>query len=95
MSSRAASACCSTGSGIKKAGPEVTVLAVFNAHHDAVEFTLPESPDSCGWNWLMDTNDPDLPRQLFEFGAVYMVTGRSMLLFERVAPKKKTQPNGA
>ena len=41
-----------------------------------VEFTLPETPESAGWNRLMDTNDPDLPAQAFEFGKVYEVTGR-------------------
>jgi len=76
-------------SGIRKPGVDVTVLAVFNAHHDVVKFTLPRSPESSGWNRLMDTNDPDLPGQVFRFGTVYEVTGRSMLLFERAAPRKR------
>ena len=76
-------------SGLKKPGDDVTVLAVFNAHHDVVKFTLPETPESSGWNRLIDTNDPDLPGELFKFGAVYDVTGRSMLLFERAAANGK------
>jgi isoamylase len=76
-------------SGIKKPGVDVTVLAVFNAHHDIVKFTLPRSPQSSGWKRLMDTNDPGLPAQEFKFGVVYEVTDRSMLLFERVAAQKK------
>ncbi|HXZ18120.1 MAG TPA: glycogen debranching protein GlgX, partial [Roseiarcus sp.] len=77
-------------SGVKRPGADVTVLAVFNGHHDVVKFKLPRTPESSGWNRLMDTNDPDLPAQRFRFGAVYRVTGRSMLLFERaVAAKKK------
>ncbi len=70
--------------GLKRPGADASMLAIFNAHHDVVEFTLPATPESAGWNRLMDTNDPDLPAQAFEFGAVYEVTGRSMVLFERV-----------
>ncbi|HXZ17361.1 MAG TPA: glycogen debranching protein GlgX [Roseiarcus sp.] len=76
--------------GIKKPGHDVTVLAIFNAHHDVVAFTLPETPESAGWNRLMDTNDPELPGEAFEFGAIYEVTQRSMVLFERLTPAAKT-----
>ncbi len=76
-------------SGLRKPANDVTVLAVFNAHHDVVHFTLPRTPEASGWNRLMDTNDPDLPGRAFKFGAVYEVTGRSMLLFERVAAAAK------
>ncbi len=76
-------------SGVKKPGTDVTVLVVFNAHHDVVKFTLPRTPQSAGWSRLIDTNDPELPAQTFRFGAVYQVTGRSLLLFERLAPKAR------
>ena len=74
-------------SRVKKPVVGVTVLAIFNAHHDVVNFTLPRTPQSSGWNRLVDTSDPDLPAHIFRFGDVYEVTGRSMLLFERMAPK--------
>ncbi len=68
--------------GIKQRGSDATLLIVFNAHHDIVKFTLPEVPESKRWIRLIDTNLPggfDTPS--FEFGSVYEVTGRSLLLF--------------
>jgi glycogen operon protein len=68
--------------GIKQRGSDATLLIIFNAHHDVVKFTLPEVPEGKRWTRLIDTNLPggfDAPN--FEFGAVYDVTGRSLLLF--------------
>ena len=76
--------------GIKRRGGDVTLLIVFNAHHDVVKFVLPRCYDARGWNRLIDTNDPDLPEQEFEIGHVYEVTGRSLLLFERAAAVTKS-----
>jgi glycogen operon protein len=73
--------------GIRKRGGDATLLMVFNAHHDIVKFTLPPCFEGRGWVRLLDTNDPDLPSAEFKIGAVYDVTGRSLLLFER-APEK-------
>ena len=76
-------------SGIKQPGHDVTLLIAFNAHHDVVRFKLPRSAESSGWSRLIDTNDPELPPRRFRLGAVYEVTGRSLLLFERVPVKKR------
>jgi isoamylase len=68
--------------GIRKRGSDATLLLVFNAHHDVVEFVLPEVPEAQDWVGLIDTNQPgrtDAPR--FPFGHTYEVTGRSFLLF--------------
>ncbi len=81
-------------SGIKRRGEDGTLLIVFNAHHDLVKFALPECFDSSGWSRLFDTNDPSLPAEEFAFGAVYEVTGRSMLLFERVPSVKAGRDRG-
>ena len=70
--------------GIKKRGADTSLLIVFNAHHDIVEFTLPPSYEADGWVLLMDTSDPTLPAAPFEVGSVYPVAGRSLLLFERI-----------
>jgi isoamylase len=77
--------------GVKKRGADISLLIVFNAHHDVVEFTLPPCFEAAGWTLLIDTNDPGVPAARFEFGAVYAVTGRSLLLFERIpeTPQKK------
>jgi glycogen operon protein len=76
-------------SGIKQPGADVTLLIVFNAHHDVVKFKLPRSAETSGWNRLIDTNDPALAALKFRIGTVYEVTGRSMLLFERVPATKR------
>ena len=71
--------------GIHKRGGDATLLIVFNAHHDLVKFTLPPCFEARGWTRLLDANDPDSPETEFEIGAIYDVTGRSLLLFERAA----------
>ena len=85
-------------SGVKRRGEDGTLLIVFNAHHDLVRFALPSCVECSRWSRLFDTNDAALPEESFEIGAVYEVTGRSMLLFERVpgADKgAKTAPKAA
>jgi glycogen operon protein len=55
---------------------------VMNAHHDLVQFTLPEVNGGHRWLCLIDSNVPereDLPA--FENGYKYGATGRSLLLF--------------
>jgi len=68
--------------GIKRPASDATLLLVFNAHHDAVNFTLPDVPGPDVWTCLLDTNMPvreDLP--VFSAGDVYQVTAHSLLLF--------------
>jgi glycogen operon protein len=70
-------------SGIRQRGQEATVLIVFNAWQDVVEFKLPEATGGEAWALVADTNMPDLPEgDRFDFGHVYKVTARSLLLFE-------------
>jgi glycogen operon protein len=71
--------------GILRPGGDATALLVVNAHHDAVEFTLPEVPGGTVWRCLLDTNQPEHHElEAFETGAAYTVTGRSLLLFALV-----------
>ncbi|MFZ4405926.1 MAG: glycogen debranching protein GlgX [Paracraurococcus sp.] len=68
--------------GIRRPAADATLLQVLNAHHDVVEFELPEPPAGQRWLLLVDTNRPELEEpEPFEFGHPYMVTGRSLLLF--------------
>ncbi len=67
--------------GIKRRGSDATLLLIYNAHHDVVQFTLPAVADGHDWQGLLDTNQPDGPLGTFAFGHVYEVTGRSMLAF--------------
>ena len=70
--------------GIRQRGHDATMLIVFNAYHDMVSFTLPESGGGpTRWQRLIDTNlpiDEHLVATLSS-GDAYDVTGRSLLLF--------------
>ncbi|MET0987424.1 MAG: glycogen debranching protein GlgX [Steroidobacteraceae bacterium] len=72
--------------GIRQRGQDATILIVFNAYHDVVNFTLPgETPDA-RWLLLIDTNIPDHLAERhkvnFATGDTYEVTGRSLLVFQ-------------
>ena len=70
-------------SGIRRPGADATLLLIVNAHHDVVNFTLPEVPEGNHWNCLVDTNRPTLQgEEPIAFDTEFMVTGRSLLLFE-------------
>ncbi len=61
-----------------------TFLLVFNAHYDAVEFTLPACKDGEVWNRVIDTNDPEPAADVvLPIGKVFTVTGRSVVVFSR------------
>ena len=68
-------------SEIKKRASDATVLMFFNAYHDAVVFTLPETADQDRWVLLIDTGLP-FPKERMEFktGDEYIVTGRSLVV---------------
>jgi isoamylase len=70
--------------GVKQRGEDETLLVITNAHHDVVNFKLPEVAEGKHWTRLLDTNDPTLERADYRFGVVYEVTGRSLLLFQLV-----------
>ena len=70
--------------GIRRRGSDATVLIVLNAHHDLVQFTLPELRGACRWALEIDTNiTAPAEASVFGSGDVYGVTGRSLLLFAR------------
>ena len=85
--------------GIKRRGSDATMLLVYNAHHDVVNFTFPAVTDGLSWLGLIDTNRPDAQMAEFEFGHAYEVTGRSLLVFglanENVATRRLRQGLGA
>jgi isoamylase len=72
--------------GIRQRGQDATILIVFNAYHDVVNFKLPGETAEARWLLLIDTHLSD---QLAEHGKVnfatddvYAVTGRSLLVFQ-------------
>jgi len=69
--------------GIHRVGSDATLLLVMNAHQDAVNFTLPEVAQGSCWLNLLDTNRPDQRSPTrFDFNQEFVVTQRSLLLFE-------------
>lgn len=75
--------------GIRQRGQDATILVIFNAYHDMVSFTLPESAEPAQWQLLIDTNrsapwdGKPQSKHRFVSGDVYDVTGRSLLMFCR------------
>ncbi|MDN5850274.1 MAG: glycogen debranching protein GlgX [Nitrococcus sp.] len=61
---------------------ERTLLAVFNAHHAAVAFKLPDSEDGSHWHRLLNTNSSDITAQdvTHDSGEAIEIPGRSLLL---------------
>jgi isoamylase len=78
-------------SGIRRRGSDATLLLVYNAHFDVVDFTLPNVPDGKDWLALIDTNQPDGQLASFPFGHTYSVTGRSMVAFGLSAKDSTTR----
>jgi isoamylase len=70
--------------GIRQRGADATLLLVVNAHHDVVQFTLPECAGGDRWLLRIDTNLPEPASATLRTGDVYTVTGRSLLLLEHV-----------
>ena len=70
-------------SGIKRPAMDATALLVLNAHHDVVNFALPEVVGGNLWRCLLDTNNPDTgsSHESFQTGETYEITGRSLVLF--------------
>jgi isoamylase len=69
--------------GIRRSGSDATLLLILNAYHDVVNFTLPEVAQGKDWICLVDTNQPQSRLHThFPFGSEFVVTGRSLLLFE-------------
>jgi isoamylase len=69
--------------GIKQRAADATLLIVFNAHHDLVNFTLPGHAGDERWRLLVDTHvEEKLGKTAFAKGDVYGVTARSLLLFQ-------------
>jgi isoamylase len=69
-------------SGIRQRGKEATLLLIFNGQHGPIQFTLPEAVRALQWRLLVDTNLPDLEKEIpFPIGGSYLVTGRSLHVF--------------
>jgi glycogen operon protein len=68
--------------GIIRPAADATLLIVFNAHHEAVPFTLPAVAGPDRWYCLIDTSDPDRDdTPVFETHDRYQSVGRSLQVF--------------
>lgn len=67
--------------GIRRRGSDATLLLVYNAHHDVVNFVLPDVSEGQGWLCIVDTNQPKQQAPAFPIGHVFNVTGRSLVGF--------------
>ena len=61
-----------------------TLLMLLNAHHDAIDFTLPDEAPDERWERLMDTSDVAASADRFEGDSAYPLAGRSVVLFRLV-----------
>lgn len=68
---------------IARRGPDRSVLIVFNAWEDALDFELPEHGEGRQWQLAIDTAHEQPPEDdaRFEAGSAYTLTARSLLLF--------------
>ena len=64
-------------------------LTLFNAHHERIEFLLPELHGTGAWQLLLDTANATQPfeHKLYEGGAMYPLQGRSMALLVSTTPQ--------
>jgi glycogen operon protein len=79
------------GEGIKERGPRGEVVTddsfmiCFNAHHDWVEFNLPNSEYGQKWRLIFDTGDvgADESERIVEAGGRFWVRDRSFIVLQR------------
>jgi glycogen operon protein len=64
-----------------------SLLVLFNAHSEALAFTVPEARWGQRWDLLLDTNAPETPEATRQYGAgeEVIVEGRSVVVFRRGA----------
>src|SRR3984885_8047370 len=75
--------------GIRKRGQEATLLLVFNAHHEAVNFQLPSFGDGAKWSLVIDTSSAAVTASgSFSAGEHSLVTDRVLLMFVLEEVKK-------
>ena len=72
--------------GIHKLGQDATLLIVFNAYHDPVPFTVPETTGGTGWSLVLDTTQTgDVAAATRTFGSTADAAARSLQLYALVS----------
>jgi isoamylase len=67
--------------GIRKKGSDLSLLLMFNAHHEPVTFTFPGISGGV-WKLLIETSDIDRQHPYLEFSPTHELLGRSLALWE-------------
>ena len=66
-----------------------TFLFCLNPHHEPIKFYMPPCPADCGWEMLVDTNDPVCgKKKQVRPGRFYEMTDRSAVLFREAIRKR-------
>jgi isoamylase len=62
-----------------------TFLILINAHHEAIDFTLPEHPSGIQWQLVLDTTQDVIPAHIppTAEGNRYELQGRSLVVLHR------------
>ncbi|WP_339490946.1 glycogen debranching protein GlgX [Pseudomonas sp. EL_65y_Pfl2_R95] len=69
--------------GVHRGGEDTTVLLLFNAHDQSVDFHLPDVNGGKQWRCLLDTAQPELGNgQSHPVATTFTLEGRCMMLFE-------------
>jgi isoamylase len=74
LNGRAAPALSATGLPIE----DDLLLIILNAHHEVVEFTLPDLPIEVQWTRVLDTSNPPQADGRFSTGDIFPINGRSL-----------------
>jgi isoamylase len=71
-------------------------LTLFNAHHERIEFLLPELHGAGAWQLVLDTANATQPfgQKPYDAGALYPLEGRSMALLISTTPRPALQYRG-
>jgi isoamylase len=68
--------------GIRRPASDATLLWLLNAHHDVVDFTMPEVNGGSSWASVFDTSEPERAKPVHvRTGETYELAGRSTALF--------------
>jgi glycogen operon protein len=66
-----------------------TLVVLLNGHSDEVAFTLPPFEEDQLWHRVFDTYDPHGREAALKPGAQYPLQGRSIAVFQAVAPVRE------
>lgn len=76
------------GKGIHSVGPQGehitddSFYVIFNAHHEPLEYKLPEKLQSKGWTKILDTSNDDIDNEGLNEDKTMLVQGRSVVLLQ-------------